>query len=393
MEPEKIPPNLWNRPFIFLNLSFFLVFTNIAFLYLYPLALDEMAGGYHMVGLVMGLFSLASVLSRPFLGKLVALKGEFRIIFFGMAVSLIASLSYNLITSFGPGMLLTRIVHGIGFSAFISGGFSLAAKLFHPKKRAEAFGVLGACLMAAMALAPALGEILVQNWGFHALYFAAAGSIILAWLSSSMAGTQTFQSLKENQKTHLGYLTHLKNRSFLFLLISTLIFAHCQSTVPNFIALIASEKGASSGPFFSISYSVAVFTLLTAGRLIDRYGLLVFLKLPYPVFAFGILLLPGMLKSSFFLIPSILYGIGMGLLFPTHNALAAGHGSKDQKPAVMSLFTAIYDTGFITGAVVSGWFAYLTDLDMLFLTCGILGFVGFLLVMVSPISSERFYTS
>ena len=100
-----------------------------------------------------------------------------------------------------------------------------------------------------------------------------------------------------------------------------------------------------------------------------------------------------MLQSSFFLVPAILYGIGMGLLFPTHNALAAGHGSKDQKPAVMSLFTAIYDTGFITGAVVSGWFAYLTDLDMLFVAFGILGFMGFLLVMISPISSERFYTS
>jgi len=394
MESKKIPPVLWNRPFIFLNLSFFLVFTNIAFLYLYPLALDDMVDGHHMVGLVMGLFSVASVLSRPFLGKLVALKGEFRIIFLGMAVSLIASLGYNLIISFGLGMLLTRIVHGIGFSAFIAGGFSLAAKLFHPEKRAEAFGILGACLMAAMALAPPLGEVLVRKWGFHALYIAAAGSIILAWLvASCMAVTLPSPSLKKYQQTRLRYLPHFKNRSFLFLLISTLIFAHCQSTVPNFIALIAAGKGASSGPFFSVSYSVAIIILLTTGRLIDRYGLLVFLRLPYPVFALGILLIPGMIKSSFFLVPAILYGIGMGLLFPAHNALAAGHGSKDQKPAIMSLFTAVYDTGFITGAVVSGWFAHLTGLDMLFVACGILGFLGFFLVILSPISNESFRTS
>jgi predicted MFS family arabinose efflux permease len=393
MESKKIPPVLWNRPFIFLNLSFFLVFTNIAFLYLYPLALHNMVGGHHMVGLVMGLFSVASVLSRPFFGKLVALKGEFRIIFLGMAVSLVASLGYNLITSFGPGMLLTRIIHGIGFSAFIAGGFSLAARLFHPEKRAEAFGILGACLMAAMALAPALGEVLVRKWGFHALYIAAAGSIILAWLASSMAVTLPSSSLKEYQQTRLRYLSHFKNRSFLFLLISTLIFAHCQSTVSNFIALIATGKGASSGPFFSVSYSVAIIILLTTGRLIDRYGLLVFLRFPYPVFALGILLIPGMIKSSFFLVPAILYGIGMGLLFPAHNALAAGHGSKDQKPAIMSLFTAIYDTGFITGAIVSGWFANLTGLDILFVACGILGFLGFLLVILSPISNECFCTS
>lgn len=346
-----------------------------------------------MVGLVMGLFSVASVLARPFLGKLVAIKGEFRIIFFGMAVILIASLGYYLITSFGPGMLLTRIIHGVGFSAFIAGGFSLAAKLFHPEKRAEAFGILGACLMAAMALAPALGELLVRKWGFHALYTAAAVSVILAWLASSMAATLQSSSFSQFQKTRSRYLPHFKNSSFLFLLISTLIFAHCQSTVPNFIALIAAGKGASSGPFFSVSYSVAIIILLTTGRLIDRYGLLVFLRLPYPVFALGILLIPGMIRSSFFLVPAILYGIGMGLLFPAHNALAAGHGSKDQKPAIMSLFTAIYDTGFITGAVVSGWFAHLTGLDMLFVACGILGFLGFFLVILSPISNESFGTS
>jgi len=50
MESKKISSALWDRPFIFLNLSFFLVFTNIAFLYLYPLALDAMGSGHHMIG-------------------------------------------------------------------------------------------------------------------------------------------------------------------------------------------------------------------------------------------------------------------------------------------------------------------------------------------------------
>ncbi len=393
MESKKTPSALWDKPFIFLNLSFFLVFTNIAFFYLYPLALDAMGSGHHMIGLVMGLFSVAAVLSRPFLGKLVALKGEFRIIFLGMAVSLVASLCYNLITAFGPGMLLTRVIHGIGFSAFISGGFSLAAKAFHPEKRAEAFGVLGASLMAAVALAPILGEFLIRKWGFHALYMAAAASIILAWFAAFMAVTLPSPSLQKNEKSHVKYLPHLKNRSFLFLLISTLIFAHCQSTVPNFLALIATGKGVSSGPFFFVSYSVAILVLLTMGKLIDRCGLLLFLRLPYPLFALGILLIPGMIKSSFFLLPALLYGIGMGLLFTTHNALAAGHGSKDQKPVIMSIFTTVYDTGFITGAVVSGWFAHLTSLNILFVACGILGFIGFLIVMMSPISNESFDTS
>jgi len=382
-------PGLWDRPFVFLNLSFFLVFTNIAFFYLYPLALEAMGSEHHVIGLVMGIFSAAAVISRPFLGKLVALKGESRVISSGMAVIFLSSLCYNVITAFGFNMLLVRVVHGIGFSAFISAGFSIAAKAFPSGKRGETFGILGAAIMGAVALAPPFGEILIRKWGFHGLYLAASASIILAWIAAFMA-THPMSSCtpEEDDKTDVSYLRLLKNRSFLFLLISTVIFAHCQSTVPNFLALIAAEKGTASGPFFFVSYSVSILILVFMGRSIDRHGKLVFLRLAYPFFCLGILFVPGMVQSTFFPVPAILFGAGMGLLFATHNALAADHGSQMEKSAIMSLFTAVYDSGFITGAVVSGWFAHLTGLNMLFWACGILGLIGFFVVLVSPIKDK-----
>ena len=382
-------PGLWDRHFVFLNLSFFLVFTNIAFLYLYPLALEAMGSEHNVIGLVMGIFSVAAVISRPFFGKLVALKGEYRVIASGMAICFLSSLSYNVITAFGFNMLLVRVIHGIGFSAFISAGFSLAAKAFPSEKRGETFGILGAAIMGAVALAPPFGEILIRKWGFHGLYLAASVSIILAWIAAFMAvHPMSPCSPGEDDKKDVSYFRLLKNRSFLFLLVSTIIFAHCQSTVPNFLALIAAEKGTASGPFFFVSYSVSILILVFMGRPIDRYGKLVFLRLAYPFFCLGILFVPGMVHSAFFPVPAIIFGAGMGLLFAAHNALAADHGSQIEKPAIMSVFTAVYDTGFITGAVVSGWFAHLTSLNMLFRTCGIFGFVGFFVVLVSRIKDK-----
>jgi MFS family permease len=382
-------PGLWDRPFFFLNLSFFLVFTNIAFLYLYPLALEAMGNGNHVIGLVMGIFSAAAVISRPFLGKLVALKGEYRVISSGMAICFLSSLSYNVITAFGFNMLLVRVIHGIGFSAFISAGFSLAAKAFPPEKRGETFGILGAAIMGAVALAPPFGEILIRKWGFPGLYSAASASILLAWIAAFMATHPMSPCLPgEDDKTDVRFFRLLKNRSFLFLLISTIIFAHCQSTVPNFLALIAAEKGTASGPFFFVSYSVSILILVFMGRPIDRYGKLIFMRLAYPFFCLGILFVPVMIRTAFFPVPAILFGAGMGLLFAAHNALAADHGSQMEKPAVMSIFTAVYDTGFITGAVLSGWFAHLTSLDLLFRACGILGFIGLFVVLVSPIKDK-----
>ena len=384
----KKTSTLWDRPFIFLNLSFFLVFNSIAFLYLYPLALEGMGNGHHIIGLVMGIFSLAAVISRPFVGKLIVSRGEYRVISLGMATNIVSSLSYCLVTDFGPVMLLVRLIHGVGFSAFIGGSFSLAARAFPPDDRGQAFGVVGASIMCAVALAPPLGEFLISRWGFHALYMAASGSVILAWVAAFLATHPPSPSRQSDKQTDIKYLALFRDRSFLYLLGSTVIFSHCQSTVPNFLALIAAEKGATSGRFFFVAHVVAIIILLTMGKLIDRHGKVLFLRLAYPFLLLGILFIPVMIQSNFFSLSAILYGVGIGFLFPAHNALAAGHGSNMEKPAFMSFFTAVYDSGFITGAILSGWFASQTSLDTLFFACVFLGLIGIYIVIASPIKER-----
>ena len=225
-DPEK----LWGWPFVFLNLALFLVFSNVAFLYLYPLALDAMGSAHHVIGLVMGLFSCAAVISRPFMGKLIFLRGEHWVFSLGMITILFASLGYILITTFGPAMLLVRVIHGFGFSAAVSAGFSLAAKTSHPEKRGESFSIIGASLMSAVAVAPPLGEFLIHHWGFGTLYMAAAGLAPLAWLVSEGAFQPMPGRWYDEGKGSVKYASILKNRSFFFLLVSTIIFAHCQAT-------------------------------------------------------------------------------------------------------------------------------------------------------------------
>jgi len=375
---------LWNRPFLFINLSCCLIFMNIGLLYLYPLILKTMGSDPHTTGWVMGTFSISAVLSRPFLGKLVIQKGEYWVISSGMALTLVASLSYNLITAFGPIMLFIRMIHGIGFSAFIAGSFSLLAKGVSPLKRSAAFSMVGVSLMVAIALAPSIGEVLIDWYGFHSLYMAASGLIVLAWLALITGIKPGFGVSRENEGADIRYLPLLRDRPFFFLLCSTLIFAHSQATVANFLALIAAQNKASAGPFFFASYLTAIIVLIILGRLIDRYGKLFLTCLSYPLLSLSIILIPNTIHSLLFPITAMLFGTGMGVLFATHNALAASHGSIQEKPAVMSLFTGVYDTGFITGAVVSGWLANQIGLDMLFISSGFFTFSGLMIAIFSP---------
>lgn len=376
---------MWNLTFLLLNVSYFLVFFNIGLFYLYPLALQSMGSGTWVIGWVMGLFSIANVLFRPLMGKVAAAKGEYRLLTLGTALITAVSLIYGLITSFGPHMLVARIIHGMGFSAFITASFSMAAKIFPTPKRGQAFGIVGASIMAAISLAPPTGEFLIHSSGFPALYLTAAACTLLAFFALSAAARRPHHPFSPPKAKPPGYAPLLRNISFVFLLISTLIFAHSQSTLANFLALIADEKGTEAGRFFFLTYLVAIVFLLTTGKFIDKYGKVLFLRLFYPSVFLGLVLIPGFVDSFLFFLPAVFFGLGIGALFPAHNALATDHGSYWEKPAVMSVFTAVYDTGFITGAVFSGWVADQLDLDWLFLVTAFLALSGFVLSLLPPL--------
>ncbi len=384
------PQPLFSKVFILLNLSYFLVFSNVAFFYLFPLALDGMGAGSRMIGLVMGLFSFAAVLSRPLMGMLAFSKGEFPLMSGGMAVMLLATACYPFLEAVGPFMYTVRVVHGVGFSAFVGGSFSAVAGRFPGDRRAEAYGVVGASLMAAVALAPAVGEILVGRFGFSFLYATGCGVIALAWITLRIAATGLAapRGIERSGRRSL-FSFFIRDRSFIFLLISTLIFAHCQSTVFSFLALTAERQNATAGTFFFVAFMLAIVILLTMGRVIDHRGKLLFLRLFYPALALGLLLLPVFSGRGTMWFPALLFGTGMGFLFPGHNALAADHGEQGDKPAVMALFTAVYDSGFITGAVVSGWIAEWTGLKGLFYVTGGIALAGFILCLFCPIREGR----
>jgi len=377
------------RSFLFLNLSYFLVFSNISLFYLYPLVLERMGGSPEIIGWVMGSFSVATVITRPLMGKLVGSRGESLVMGMGTAVVLLASTGYLLLEKIGFPVFLVRLVHGIGYSAFISGSFSLVARAVSPEKQGQAYGIVGASIMAATAVAPPVGEALLRHGGFAALCLAASACALAACLAVLLGGLNLGSGSSSGVREKVRYVPLLKDLSFLFLMISTLLFAHCQSTLANFLALISVQNGVGAGRFFFVAFCVAILALLTMGKIMDRFGKCRFLKLAYPLLALGLLLVPGLVGSWPYVLPAFLCGAGMGLLFPAHNALAAGYGAGRQKAAAMSFFTSVYDTGFITGAVFSGWIAQVWSLEGLFMFSGCIALGGLLIVLFSPIRESE----
>jgi MFS family permease len=374
---------LWTGRFLLLNVLYFLVFSNIAFFYLYPLYLQAIGSSKTTIGWVMGLMPISTVVTRPIMGNLVSRWGEKPVISAGLIVIFFSSIGYHGLKQVAWPLVLVRIFHGVGFSAFVAAAFTAVAHWIPPTRRGQAYSYIGATILAAVALMPLAGEQLVEGFGYPALFNGAAAAVFLAVL---LAFSQTgIRSGPMSADGSVMYRALLKRGSVCLLLFAIIFFVIGHATVLNFIALQANRLGLPSGYYFAVAASLAFILRITAGSLIDRYGKKRFMRGSYVFFGLGIGLIPFISYPSFFYASSLLYGAGLAFIYPAALALAADQARSDlELPAIMSLTTATFDFGFICGTVFSGWYADFFSLDALFVSVGALSIIGFAM-MYSPI--------
>ncbi len=99
-------------------------------------------GGGEYKGLIISLFALTAMLSRPFSGKLSDTIGRVPVMMSGSIVCLICSFVYPVLTSVS-GFLFLRLVHGFSTGFTPTGQTAYISDIIPVERRGEAMGLLG----------------------------------------------------------------------------------------------------------------------------------------------------------------------------------------------------------------------------------------------------------
>ena len=164
-----------------INILTFLVFSNTAFFYMYPIYLSSLDVSKTAIGLIMGIYSVASSVVRPFAGKSIDRVGEKLVLMSGLFLILVCSLLYHFVPGITSATFVLRILHGIGFSAFIAAAFSTIAKFTPSEIRGRAFSYNSAAILAALGSVPLAGEHLMDAFGHPAIFHGGAAATFLAF--------------------------------------------------------------------------------------------------------------------------------------------------------------------------------------------------------------------
>jgi MFS family permease len=162
-----------------------LSFSMFFFMLSFNLILPEMngfisgLGGSEVKGSIIFLFSVAAGLSRPFAGKFADLIGRKRSVFIGLAIAILASLSYAWVGALYIFFVL-RFMHGLSAGFAPTGATALLTDMLPPGKKGAAMGLWGTFISLGIGVGQALGSYIFAHSNFDTLFMASAGFGVLA---------------------------------------------------------------------------------------------------------------------------------------------------------------------------------------------------------------------
>ena len=317
-------------------------------------------GGADYKGLIISLFTLTAMASRPFSGKLTDTIGRIPVMIFGSGVCLVCSLIYPVLTSLF-GFFLLRFFHGFSTGFTPTGTTAYVADVIPANRRGEAMGLLGTFGTVGMASAPAIGGWMASEFSMQVMFYCSSGFGLLAILS--FAGVrETLPSKVKFQHHHLKISkADLYEPAVVAPFVVMLLSYYSYGVVLTLVPDLSKDLGfTNKGVVFTVFTLASVAIRVIAGRVSDKYGRRKVLKASTTLIALSMVLM-GMSHEKWILwTGGILYGMANGMTSPTLFAWVTDLSNDKNRGRAFAFIYIAMELGIGLGALISG-FTYAND--------------------------------
>lgn len=377
--PLFLSPGISRRDFWQAAAANFLFFSNISAFNLLPLYVKDLGGSVARIGWIMGVYSLAAIIFQPLVGRWVERFGIKRFLLLGGATGFLASASFAFLTELSPLFSLFRFLQGFGYSAFFIANLTLIAEIAPARHRAEAVAIFGISGLVTMGAAPALGELVIQAYGYPTFFVSASLFSLGGLLVVGALKPPEVVPVDSNKREKI-----LRGNILLPLVISG-IFGISIGTLFAFFPPFAKGVGGVErvGGFY-IAYACSGIGLRLLGRRwADKWGRWQVVIPALLLYALGLFLLvwPGPLEAQLWV--GALTGGAHGLLYPTLAALHMDQVEPGRRGRMLGLFSGAIVLGNSVGPMTMGVVAEEIGYYGMFGLTGILPLVGIFLIVYS----------
>jgi MFS family permease len=312
-------------------------------------------GGADYKGLIIAIFTLTALISRPYSGKLADTIGRVPIIFFGILMSFACGLLYPFLVTVA-GFLWLRFFHGFSTGFTPTGTSAYVADIIPPDRRGEALGVLGLVSNIGTAIGPAMGSEIAVLFSLDVMFFTGAGFALFSMLI--LLGLK--ETLVEKKSFRIQYLHIRKDEILDWRVIAPSIgmflclyaYGNILTLIPDFSQHLGLRN---KGLFFTFYTLSSLIIRLIAGKLSDIYGRVIILKWALVVLFLSLVWIGFAQSGTQLLIGACIFGVAVGMYSPTLFAWAVDLSLESTRGKAMATIYMALELGIGLGALLSGW--------------------------------------
>jgi MFS family permease len=368
---------IWNRNFIFLICSNFLMYiTYYAIVSALPVYLvSDLHASKMQVGVVVGVYTIASVIARPFSGFALDRFGRRTIFILALLVYSMLFAGY-LVALTILSLIILRLAQGLTWGFTTVSGSTIAIDNIPVAKRGEGIGYFALSTTLGMSAGPVLGLFISHNWGYTAMFI--SGFLInLASLACAWSVHMRKRFLVGRRiKLQMSSMFDIKSVRPSFNVFITMT---AYGGLLSFIALYGNEIGIHNSSHYFLIFSIGIAAArITAGKVFDRKGPRKILTMCMLLLIAGFPLLAMAKNEILFYLSAIIIGFGNGVIFPTFQSMINNLADAAHRGAANStLYTAV-DLGMGVGMILAGLIAQHISISAIFWTDTVVCVAGLL---------------
>ena len=331
-----------------------------------------LGGDAFAVGLVVGSFSLSSILLRPFAGRWADRHGR-RVMLVVGAILQVAAAAGHLVADGLPLLIVMRLLLGASEAVFFVGGMAATTDLAPEHRRGEAVSLISTALYLGVAIGPILAEWLYAASGFPAIWIVATAiSVIavgIAWIAP--------ETLPPSERRAAGDGGGLLHRKGIVPGLLVLCGAWGMGAYFAFLPLLAEDLGIGSvGGYLAVFALVVIGLRIVGARLPDRFGAARLSGTALILSATG-MAIAGLAPSEAGLwVATVVFGAGVAFTFPAIVSLAVVGVPADERGAVVGTSSLFLDVAFGVSPAVLGLMAGATGYAPTFLVSSLVAATG-----------------
>lgn len=306
-------------------------------------------GGPDQKWMILGLWTIAAGISRPFSGKLADNFGRKITLYIGIIVSVVVSFLYPLFTTV-TGFLFLRFMHGFSTGFQPTGATALVADVVPIGKRGEAMGIFSLTISVGFGLGNYMSSFTHSLFGINGLFYVSAIMGLLALITvpfiEESNKTQTIINWKnivpKLNEVIAPEVFHPMVIMFLTAMVGGIYFL----LVPDFSKHLGLVN---KGMFYGFTTGTTIFVRFFAGRAADKYGRVKNLYVGLSLMLIALALSFISTSPATFMLSGAIYGIATGIITPSLFAWTTDLANPEFKGRGMGTLFIALELGILAG--------------------------------------------